>query len=124
MSMHSSVRLPEKCSSVWVSGHGYEPVPEEEQSVSMATRGQSQIKYDKTLKVFHLSMAGLANVTTEMGIIYKKMFKRLRLKNDYLTPEIVELLHYRSTEYATLTWLVHQIYNNQYDDKFQKNMVR
>lgn len=122
MSMHSSVRLPEKCSSVWVSGHGYEPVSEEEQSVSMATRGQSQIKYDKTLKVFHLSMAGLANVTTEMGIIYK-MFEVLRLKSNYLTPEIVELLHYRSTEYATLTWLVHQIYSNQYD-KCQENMVR
>ena len=123
MSMHSSVRLPEKCSSVWVSGHGYEPVPEEEQSVSMATRGQSQIKYDKTLKVFHLSMAGLANVTTEMGIIYKE-FEDLILKSRYLTtPEIVKLLHYRSTEYATLTWLVHQIYNNQYD-KCQENMVR
>ncbi len=122
MSMHYSVSLPKKCSSVWVSGHGYEPVPEEEQSVSMATRGQSQIKYNGLLDVFQLSMAGLANVTTEMGIIYK-MFEDLRLKSDYLTPEIVELLHYRSTEYATLTWLVHQIYSNQYD-KCQENMVR
>ena len=124
MSMHSSVSLPEKCSSVWVSGHGYRPVSEEEQSVSMATRGQSQIKYDGLLDVFHLSMAGLANVTTEMGIIYKE-FEDLRLKSDYLTPQIVELLrsHSRSTEYATLTWLVHQIYTNQYD-KCQENMVR
>ena len=122
MSMHSSVSLPEKCSSVWVSGHGYRPVSEEEQSVSMATRGQSQIKYNGLLDVFQLSMAGLANVTTEMGIIYK-MFEDLKLKSDYLTPEIVKLLHYRSTEYATLTWLVHQIYSNQYD-KCQENMVR
>jgi hypothetical protein len=120
--MHSSVSLPEKCSSVWVSGHGYRPVSEEEQSVSMATRGQSQIKYNGLLDVFQLSMAGLANVTTEMGIIYK-MFEDLKLKSDYLTPEIVKLLHYRSTEYATLTWLVHQIYSNQYD-KCQENMVR
>jgi hypothetical protein len=120
--MHSSVSLPKKCSSVWVSGHGYRPVSEQEQSVSMATRGQSQIKYNGLLDVFQLSMAGLANVTTEMGIIYK-MFEGLRLKSDYLTPEIVELLHYRSTEYATLTWLVHQIYSNQYD-KCQENMVR
>ena len=121
MSMHSSVSLPEKCSSVWVSGHGYELRPEE-QTISMRTRTQNTIKYDGTLKVFHLSMAGLANVTTEMGIIYK-MFESLRLKSDYLTPEIVKLLQYRSTEYATLTWLVHQIYSNQYD-KCQENMVR
>ena len=121
MSMHSLVSLPKKCSSVWVSGHGYQLRPEE-QTISMRTRARNTIKYDGTLKVFHLSMAGLANVTTEMGIIYK-MFEALRLKSDYLTPEIVKLLQYRSTEYATLTWLVHQIYSNQYD-KCQENMVR
>jgi hypothetical protein len=119
--MHSLVSLPKKCSSVWVSGHGYVLSPEE-QTISMRTRTQNTIKYDGTLKVFHLSMAGMANVTTEMGIIYK-MFESLRLKSDYLTPEIVKLLQYRSTEYATLTWLVHQIYSNQYD-KCQENMVR
>jgi hypothetical protein len=124
--MHSSVSLPKKCCSIWVSGHGYQPVYEQEQSVSMATRGQSQIKPNGLLDVFQLSMAGLANVTTEMGIIHKK-FEDLRLQSDYLTPEIMKLLQYRSTEYATLTWLVHQIYSNHYsnqNDKCEENMVR
>jgi len=120
--MDSSVSLPKKGCSIWVSGHGYQPVSQQEQTISMRTRAQNTIKYDGTLNVFHLSMAGLANVTTEMGIIYK-MFESLRLKGDYLTPEIVKLLKHRSTEYATLTWLVHKIYRNQYD-KCQENMVR
>jgi hypothetical protein len=110
------------CCTIWISGHGYQPVSEQEQSVSMATRSQSTITYDGTLTVFQLSMAGLANVTTEMGIIYKK-FKHLKRTGDFLTPEIVKLLHHRSTEYATLTWLVRKIYNNQYN-KCEENMVR
>ena len=110
------------CCTIWISGHGYQPVSEQEQTVSMATRSQSTITYNGTLKVFQLSMAGLANVTTEMGIIYKK-FKNLKQKGNFLTPEIVKLLHHRSTEYATLTWLVNKIYNNKYH-KCEKNMVR
>ena len=126
--MYSSDSLPKKCCSIWVSGHGYQPVSQQEQSVSMATRGRSQIKYNGLLDVFQLSMAGLANVTTEMGIIHK-MFEDLRLKSKYLSPEIVKLLHYRSTEYTTLTWLVNKIYRDKTDksdkyDKCQENMVR
>ena len=133
MSMHSSVSLPKKCCSIWVSGHGYRPVSQEELSVSMATRGRSEIKHNGLLDVFHLSMAGLANVTTEMGIIYK-MFEKLKLKIKYplLSPDIVELLHHRSTEYATLTWLVQKIYRDKSDKSYksdkshkcQENMVR
>ena len=125
MSMNYSVSLPKKCCSIWPSGHGYQPVPEQEQTVSMGTRAQSTIKYDGTIKVFHLSMAGLANVTTEMGIIYKN-FDTLAQRGKYLTPYIVELLQRRSTEYATLTWLVGQIYGDKTDktDKCQENMVR
>lgn len=130
MSMHSSVSLPKKCCSIWVSGHGYRPVSQEELSVSMATRGRSEIKHNGLLDVFHLSMAGLANVTTEMGIIYK-MFEKLKLKIKYplLSPDIVERLHHRSTEYATLTWLVQKIYRDKSDKsdkshKCQESMVR
>jgi hypothetical protein len=128
--MHSSVSLPKKCCSIWVSGHGYRPVSQEELSVSMATRGRSEIKHNGLLDVFHLSMAGLANVTTEMGIIYK-MFEKLKLKIKYplLSPDIVERLHHRSTEYATLTWLVQKIYRDKSDKsdkshKCQESMVR
>jgi hypothetical protein len=110
------------CCTIWISGHGYQPVSEQEQTVSMATRSQSTITYDGTLKVFQLSMAGLANVTTEMGIIYKK-FKHLKRKGQFLEPKIVKLLQDRSTEYATLTWLVNKIYNNQ-NNKCEENMVR
>jgi hypothetical protein len=110
------------CCSIWISGHGYQPVSEQEQTISMRTRSQNTITYDGTLKVFQLSMAGLANVTTEMGIIYKK-FKHLKRKGQFLEPKIVKLLQDRSTEYATLTWLVHKIYNNQYN-KCEENMVR
>ena len=125
MSMSYSVSLPKKCCSIWPSGHGYQPVSEQEQTVSMRTRAQSTIKYDGSLKVFHLSMAGLANVTTEMGIIYKN-FDKLAQTGKYLTRDIVELLQRRSTEYATLTWLVHKIYRDKTDktDKCQENMVR
>ena len=114
--------MPKKCCSIWLSGHGYQPVSQQGLSVSMATRGQSQIKPNGLLDVFHLSMAGLANVTTEMGIIYKK-FDKLKQKGEFLTPDIVKLLEDRSTEYATLTWLVNKIYNNQYN-KCDENMVR
>jgi hypothetical protein len=91
----------------------------------MATRGRSQITPNGLLDVFHLSMAGLANVTTEMGIIYQN-FDKLTKKGKYLKPEIVELLYHRSTEYATLTWLVQKIYRDKTDetDKCQENMVR
>jgi len=125
--MDSSVSLPEQCCSLFISAHGYQPVSDGQQTISMATRSQSAIEYDGTLKVFHLSMAGLANVTTEMGIIYKKFTKRgIGSKSKYLTQKIVELLKLRSNEYATLTWLVHKIYGNQSDksDKCEKNMVR
>ena len=121
MSMSCSASSAKKC-SIWISGHGYQPVSEQEQSVSMRTREQSQVKYNGLLDVFHLSMAGLANVTTEMGIIYRN-FDKLTKKGEYLNPKIVELLHDRSTEYATLTWLVQKIYDNQYD-KCEENMVR
>ena len=114
--------MSKKCCSIWLSGHGYQPVSQQGLSVSMATRGQSQIKPNGLLDVFHLSMAGLANVTTEMGIIYKK-FEKLKQKGEFLTPDIVKLLKDRSTEYATLTWLVNKIYNNQYN-KCDENMVR
>ena len=114
--------MSKKCCSIWLSGHGYQPVSQQGLSVSMATRGQSQINPNGLLDVFHLSMAGLANVTTEMGIIYKK-FEKLKQKGEFLTPDIVKLLEDRSTEYATLTWLVNKIYNNQYN-KCDENMVR
>lgn len=114
--------MSKKCCSIWLSGHGYQPVSQQGLSVSMATRGQSQIKPNGLLDVFHLSMAGLANVTTEMGIIYKK-FEKLKQKGEFLTPDIVKLLEDRSTEYATLTWLVNKIYNNQYN-KCDENMVQ
>ena len=122
MSMASLFSSPKKCCSIWPSGHGYEPKSQEEQTISMRTRTQSTIKYDGTLKVFQLSMAGLANVTTEMGIIYKK-FHYLKQKGEFLTPKIVKLLHHRSTEYATLTWLVHKIYGEN-SDQCEENMVR
>ena len=122
MSMASLFSSPKKCCSIWPSGHGYEPKSQEEQTISMRTRTQSTIKYDGTLKVFQLSMAGLANVTTEMGIIYKK-FHYLKQKGEFLTPKIVKLLHHRSTEYATLTWLVHKIYGEN-SDACEENMVR
>ena len=117
--------MSKKCCSIWVSGHGYQPVSQEEQSVSMATRGRSEIKPNGLLDVFHLSMAGLANVTTEMGIIYK-MFEKLKQKGKFLTPDIVERLHHRSTEYATLIWLVQKIYRDKSDnyDKCQGKMVQ
>jgi hypothetical protein len=107
--------------SIWISAHGYQPVSQEEQTISMRTRSQNEIKYDGTIKVFQLSMAGLANVVTEAGIIYKN-FKKLKQTGDFLTPEIVKKLQDRSTEYATLTWLVRKIYNNQYN-KCQENIV-
>jgi hypothetical protein len=124
--MDSSISLPKKCGSLFISAHGYQPVSDQEQTISMTTRSQSAIIYDE-LDVFHLSMAGLANVTTEMGIINKKVTDHgIDPISKYLTPKIVELLHKRSTEYATLTWLVHKIYGNQSDksDKCKKNMVR
>jgi hypothetical protein len=121
--MNYSVSLPKKCCSIWPSGHGYQPVPEQEPSVSMGTRAQSTIKYDGTIKVFQLSMAGLANVTTEMGIIHKN-YNKFTEQSKFLTPYIVnQLLQQRSTEYATLTWLVGQIYGNKYD-KSQKDIVQ
>ena len=126
MSMSYSVSLPKKCCSIWPSGHGYQPVPEQEPSVSMGTRAQSTIKYDGTIKVFHLSMAGFANITTEMGIIHKN-YDKFTEQSKFLTPYIVnQLLQQRSTEYATLTWLVGQIYRDKTDktDKCQENMVR
>ena len=123
MSMSYSVSLPKKCCSIWPSGHGYQPVPEQEPSVSMGTRAQSTIKYDGTIKVFHLSMAGFANITTEMGIIHKN-YDKFTEQSKFLTPYIVnQLLQQRSTEYATLTWLVGQIYGNKYD-KSQEDIVR
>ena len=123
MSMSYSVSLPKKCCSIWPSGHGYQPVPEQEPSVSMGTRAQSTIKYDGTIKVFHLSMAGFANITTEMGIIHKN-YNKFTEQSKFLTPYIVnQLLQQRSTEYATLTWLVGQIYGNKYD-KSQEDIVR
>jgi hypothetical protein len=119
--MNYSVSLPKKFCSIWVSGHGYQPVSQQEQRVSMGTRSQSQITSNGLLDVFQLSMAGLANVTTDMGIIYKN-FADLKQKGKFFTDDIVKLLKYRSTEYATLTWLVHKIYSNQYDER-QENMV-
>ena len=132
MSMSCSASSAKKC-SIWISGHGYQPVSEQEQSVSMRTREQSQVKYNGLLDVFHLSMAGLANVTTEMGIIYRNFDKlKLKIKYPLLSADIVELLHHRSTEYATLTWLVQKIYRHKTDetdetdetDKCQEHMVR
>jgi hypothetical protein len=64
---------------MWISAHGYQPVSQQEQTISMRTRAQNAIKYDGTIKVFQLSMAGLANVVTEAGIIYKK-FNMLKQK--------------------------------------------
>lgn len=133
--MESLVSSRKLCVSIYVSGHGYKSVSKKEQTISMTTRSQSTIKYDGSIKVFQLSMAGLANVTTEMGIIYK-YFTDLGINSGskFLTQEIVDRLreHKRSTEYATLTWLVHKIYGNHSDksdesdesDKCEKNRVR
>jgi hypothetical protein len=100
--------------SIWISAHGYEAVSQQEQTISMRTRAHDTINYDGTLKVFHLSMAGLANVTTEMGILYKK-YNKFTEQSEFLDPDIVKLLHHRSTEYATLTSLVNKVYGKKYD---------
>jgi hypothetical protein len=100
--------------SIWISAHGYEAVSQQEQTISMRTRAHDTINYDGTLKVFHLSMAGLANVTTEMGVLYKK-YNKFTEQSEFLDPDIVELLHHRSTEYATLTSLVNKVYGKKYD---------
>jgi hypothetical protein len=59
-------------------------------------------------------MAGLANVTTEMGFIVDEKLKMDLIKHEkYLTDEIIEKLDWRSTEVAILTFLVHNIYNGK-----------
>lgn len=100
--------------SIWISAHGYEAVSQEEQTISMRTRAHDTINYDGTLKVFHLSMAGLANVTTEMGVLFKE-YNKFTEQSEFLDPDIVKLLHHRSTEYATLTSLVNKVYGKKYD---------
>ena len=99
----------EKECVVWVSAHGSEPVPLGEGS--LPTRSQrTMIQYDRHMELLHLSMAGLANVTTEMGFIDEELKKDL-IKHD----EIIKRLDRRSTEVAILTFLVHNIYNGKCD---------
>ena len=99
---------------VWVSAHGSEPVPLGEGSLR---RSQStMIQYDRHMELLHLSMAGLANVTTEMGFIVDEKLKMDLIKHEkYLTDEIIKKLDWRSTEVAILTFLVHNIYNGKCD---------
>lgn len=104
----------EKECVVWVSAHGSEPVPLGEGS--LPTRSQrTMIQYDGHMKLLHLSMAGLANVTTEMGFIDEKLKNDLIKDDEYLTDEIIKRLDWRSTEVAILTFLVHNIYNGKCD---------
>ena len=102
----------EKECVVWVSAHGSEPVPLGEGS--LPTRSQrTMIQYNGHMKLLHLSMAGLANVTTEMGFIDEELKKDLIKHDEYLTEENIKRLDRRSTEVAILTFLVHNIYYNK-----------
>lgn len=95
---------------VWVSAHGSEPVPLGEGSLLRSQR--TMIQYDRHMELLHLSMAGLANVTTEMGFI-DKLKTYLIKEHKYHTDEIIERIDWRSTEVAILTFLVHNIYNGK-----------
>ena len=97
---------------VWVSAHGSEPVPLGEGSLPTRSQG-TMIQYDGHMELLHLSMAGLANVTTEMGFIDEELKKDLIKHDEYLTDEIIKRLDWRSTEVAILTFLVHNIYNGK-----------
>ena len=97
-----------KTITLYLGAHGCELT----KGLGMSLRSLNHHKYRNGLTVNFLSMAGLANVYTEMGILTKKHVLP-KDKTELHTDAAAQTLRYHGTDNATLAYLVPNIFEEE-----------
>lgn len=106
-------REPQNLVSIYISSHGSETGYKHP-----FTRQTKDFKYDyDPMDVCVVSIAGLANVPTEQGNIFKK---KLECDSEYINQKVINALQGRITDYGALGYLIQKIYDDEINLKNRK----
>ena len=100
--------------TLYIGAHGCEPT----KGLRMSLRSSNPHKYRNGFTVNFLSMAGLANIETEMGIL-TKTHVRPKDKTELHTDAAAKTLRYHGTDNATLAYLVPNIFEEEITSQAQ-----
>ena len=103
-----------KTITLYIGAHGCEPT----KGLQMSLRSSNPHKYPNGFTVNFLSMAGLANVYTEMGILTKTHVPP-KDETELHTDAAAQTLRYHGTDEATLAYLVPNIFTEEITSQAQ-----
>lgn len=103
-----------KTITLYIGAHGCEPT----KGLQMSLRSSNPHKYPNGFTVNFLSMAGLANVYTEMGILTKTHVCP-KDETELHTDAAAQTLRYHGTDEATLAYLVPNIFEEEITSQAQ-----